>query len=247
MNALKKIVCLWALIVPFILYSQDEYLDESDLFDDLDVYDNLSVRTIADPLEGYNRMMFSINDFFYTTVMGPVARTYGNAMPMPAQKGINSFFYNLRFPVRLVGNLMQFKLKGAGEETGRFLINTTVGIGGFLDPATDIGLNPPVEDIGQALGRWGIGDGFYLVLPFYGPSSGRDVVGLFGDMYVHPIRRPESLISSDLDRYLLFGAEAVNRSPSRYERYDSLTRASIDPYVGMRDGYIQYRQAQVKE
>ncbi len=247
MKFCNRLLSILLLIAAASLYSQDDYMDESDLFDDIDAYDDLNVSSIADPIEGFNRAMFSLNDFFYTTVMGPVARTYGNTMPDPVQQGVNSFFFNLRYPVRLAGNLLQFKLKGSVEETGRFLINSTVGIAGFLDPATGIGLNPPVEDIGQVLGRWGVGEGFYLVLPFYGPSSGRDFVGLFGDMYVHPIRQPNSLLDSDLDRYLAFGAEALNRSPSRYERYESIKNASIDPYVGMRDGYYQYRQAQIDE
>ena len=169
-RAIAFCVCLAGYTFNPIIFAAEGYIDESDLYDDDEFEESAS--HIADPLKGFNKAVFKFNDFAYVKVMRPISRGYENMMPDPAEKGLKNFFTNLKYPVRLTGSLLQFKFKRAGQETGKFLLNTTIGLGGFMNPAKDVeGLNPPKEDIGQALGRWGIGHGFYLVLPLLGPTS----------------------------------------------------------------------------
>jgi phospholipid-binding lipoprotein MlaA len=153
--------------------------------------------------------------------------------------------------VRLAGNLLQARLNGAWVETGRFAINSTVGVLGIFTPADNVaGFEPiPKEDIGQAFGSWGIGEGPYLVLPLLGPSNVRDLGGYVGDRAVNPLKEPFSLID-DWNwewRLALSATEFTVESPTIIDRYLRLKGSAIDPYSSLKSGYTQFRRAAIKE
>jgi phospholipid-binding lipoprotein MlaA len=216
---------------------------ESD-FDLLD--EELEKRTVEvpDPLEPWNRMMFQVNDRLYFWVVKPVAQTYKNVMPEPARLGIRNFFANVRTPIRYVNCLLQGKNAAADVELCRFLINTTAGVLGFGDPALDqFGLKSVDEDLGQTLATHGFGDGFYVVWPFFGPSTVRDSVGMLGDQFLNPLWYVQSTELS----IGLSAAEYTNAGSFEIGRYEVFKAAAVDPYVAMRESYVQYRQKQIKE
>ncbi len=199
---------------------------------------------IDDPLEPWNRLMFNINDGLYFWVVKPVAEVYTNVAPEPVRIGINNFFQNLTTPVRYVNCLLQGKGDAAGTELDRFLINTTAGVLGFGDPARDQhGLEPVDEDLGQTLALAGFENGFYIVWPLLGPSTVRDSVGEVGDMFLNPVfyvDHTETSISIYAVRY-------TNESSFHIGEYEVFKSESVDPYVAMRDMYIQYRNKKIKE
>jgi len=199
---------------------------------------------LADPLEPLNRALFVFNDKAYYWVMKPVAQGYAAIVPETARVSVRNFFRNITMPVRFVNNLLQGKIRNSGVELLRFLINTTAGIGGLFDPAkNDWHIEPREEDLGQTLGKYGLGHGFYLVLPLLGPSSLRDTAGLAGDSFLDPV----SYVDDDR---IVIGAhvlKAENEVSLRIGEYEDLTKSAIDPYVAVRDAYSQYREKKVKE
>jgi len=199
---------------------------------------------IADPLEPFNRAMYHFNDKLYFWVLKPVAQGYKKVVPEAARVSVSNFFSNLAFPVRFVNCLLQANFRGAVTESGRFLVNATWGIGGLFDPASsmDIKLLKQDEDFGQTLGVYGLGQGFYINWPIFGPSSPRDTIGMFGDLFLHPFS------------YLAMGEgttigirvyNKVNTSSLSIGDYEALKEAAIDPYVAIRDAYVQYRLKKV--
>jgi len=195
---------------------------------------------IADPLEGFNRVMYSFNDVFYVYVGG----TYKAVVPEPARLGIRNFFYNIATPVRFVNCLLQGKGNDAGKELDRFVINTTIGVLGFGDPARDkYGLELKDEDLGQTLAVYGVGDGFYLVLPLAGPSTLRDGGGKVGDLFL----RPFFYLDSTGAKVAIYSVRQVNVSSFYIEDYEALKTSAIDPYIAMREAYIQYRKKKIQE
>jgi len=199
---------------------------------------------LADPLEPLNRALFVFNDKAYFWVMKPVAQGYAFVVPELARISVRNFFRNITMPVRFVNNLLQGKIRNSGVELLRFLINTTGGIGGLFDPAKDdFSLEPRNEDLGQTLGKYGLGHGFYLVLPLLGPSSLRDTVGQTGDFFLNPINYVD-------DSGVVIGAKVLNAENEvslRIGEYEDLTKSAIDPYVAVRDAYSQYREKKVRE
>jgi phospholipid-binding lipoprotein MlaA len=225
-----------------------------DPFDDEYAEDEAILETVADPISGFNRAMFVFNDKLYFWVLKPVASGYRVVVPTPARTGIKNFFYNLLTPVRLVNCLLQAKFKAAGGELGRFTINTTVGMLGFLDPAADYPeLNPPREDLGQTLGYYSVGNGFYIVWPLVGPSTLRDTVGAVGDWALNPftfmqlINVDGGALTSDTTNVAVFAVRVVNETSFRIGDYESLKNAALDPYEAFRDAYIQNRRSKIAE
>ncbi len=201
--------------------------------------------TIRDPLEKYNRFMFAFNDKLYFYVLKPVAQGYTYVMPEDARRSIKRFFINLEAPIRLVNCLLQGKVKGAGIEFTRFVINSTGGFLGFFDPAYSCwDLKRYDEDTGQTLGVYRLGHGLYIIWPFFGPSSIRDTVGLVGDMFLDPLTYVDMhwWESAGIEAY-----QAVNTTSLKIGEYEDFKASAIDPYVSLRNGYIQYRANQVKE
>ena len=143
---------------------------------------------IADPLEPFNRAMFHFNDKLYFWALKPVAQGYGKVVPEVARVGVRNFFSNIASPIRIVNCVLQARFVDAVKELGRFAVNTVWGIGGLMDLASDNAVNLPKQDadFGQTLGVYGLGQGFYINWPIWGPSSPRDTVGLIGDAFLHP-------------------------------------------------------------
>ena len=206
---------------------------------------------VYDPFENVNRFIFDFNDFVFFNTFQPFVDAYTAITPDTVEEGASNFFHNLRYPVRLVSNLLQFRIKGAWVETSRFAINSTIGILGVLTPADDYESFSPIEseDVGQVFGAWGIGEGPYLVLPFFGPSNLRDLAGLFGDRLINPIKVPFSIID-DWDwewQSATSATDYISRSPQIVELYNQLKGSSIDPYSSSKNGYTQHRRGAVAE
>ncbi len=231
-----------------VLSAQVQNLTEDEAF----FYEDVSETEASyDPFESLNRYTFEFNDFVYMNLLQPFVDGYTAVTPDPIEEGARNFFDNLRYPVRLVGNLLQGRLKGAWVETGRFAINSTIGLAGVMTPADEFEgferIKP--EDMGQAFGAWGIGEGPYLVLPLLGPSNLRDLGGLLGDRAVHPLKEPFSLID-DWNwewRLALGGSELIARSPTILERYIQMKGSAIDPYSSLKNGYTQFRRGAIAE
>jgi phospholipid-binding lipoprotein MlaA len=196
-----------------------------------------------DPWMGFNRKIFWFNDQLDNYVLAPVATGWHTVTPQPMQDGISNFFSNLRFPVNLVNNLLQGKPIAGAKAIGRFTINTVLGAGGFLDPASEIGLGPQEEDFGQTLGVWGVPPGPYLVLPLLGPSNMRDAPALAVDAAA-------SITPFFIDGWILFGArvvDVVNTRAQFLKAVEDAKAASLDYYTFVRNAYLQRRDALIHD
>ncbi|MGD0624520.1 MAG: VacJ family lipoprotein [Thermodesulfobacteriota bacterium] len=202
------------------------------------------IATIPDPLEPFNRAMFHFNDKLYFWVLKPVAQGYNKVAPERARVSVKNFFTNLGFPMRFLSYLLQADFSGAAAEFGRFAVNTIWGVGGLLDPSSSQQLNLPKgdADLGQTLGVYGVGQGFYLVWPILGPSSARDSVEIAGEYFLYPV----GYICPWYEWLGVRAYEEVNDASLRIGDYESLKEAAIDPYVALRDAYGQYRQKKVE-
>lgn len=199
---------------------------------------------VADPLEGWNRVMFGFNDILYFGVVKPLAQIYAWITPEVVRIGVRNFFHNLEMPKHFLGALLQGDILGAGRELGRFGINTVLGLGLF-DPAAKLFDMPSgEEDIGQALGSWGVGDDLYLVWPVVGPSNFRDTVGLVGDTALSPLTYYPK---DGWARAGIVGFRHVNNTSLRIGEYEDLKEAAIDPYVALRDAYLKMRRKNIDE
>ena len=199
---------------------------------------------VADPLSGWNQAMFTFNDKLYFWVLKPVVKGYKAVLPTPVRQGIQNFFHNLGGPARGINCFMQGKMNAAASEMCRFVYDTTFGILGFLDPAKDYPhLNPPEEDLGLTLARYGVGNGCYLVWPVVGPSTLRDSIGLGGDYFLSP----SSYIEPDWVGWSLKAEEVVNYQSFHIGDYEDLKNAAIIPYESIKDAYIQYRNKKITE
>ncbi len=202
-------------------------------------------KLISDPLQPFNRGVFWFNDKLYFYVFKPVVKGYRLVMPRPARVSVDNFFSNLATPIRAGNALLQFKFRAFGTEIYRFVINSTFGLVGLFDPAGSVaGVKKSVEDFGQTLGYYGVGHGFYLVLPIVGPSSLRDATGVFADSFADPLRY------ADLETIEFLGVkflDAENRLSLDRDTYEGIVHDSIDPYLFIRAAYAQRRLAQVGE
>lgn len=197
-----------------------------------------------DPLEGFNRAMYTFNDKFDKYLLKPVAKGYRAITPKPVSKGIANFFGNLHDPGIMLNNLLQGKPKQAVSDLGRFLVNSTIGIAGLFDVATKMGMEKHNEDFGQTLAKWGVGDGPYLVLPFFGPSNVRDGAGLPVDWEMYPPNHMEE--TSTRDKLLV--VETVDKRAQYLEAGDILEQAAgQDPYIFVREAYRQRRINQIHD
>lgn len=194
-----------------------------------------------DPLEPYNRAMFRFNTDFDNAFLKPLAKGYKYVTPEPVDRSITNFFDNIDDITSAANNLLQFKLSRFGSDVGRVLINSTVGLLGILDVATNMGVPSYKEDFGQTLGYWGIGPGPYFVIPLLGPSTIRDTVGIAGDIVLDPfvsVRKNEIYWGA-------VGLRLVDRRADLLKATDLLEDAALDPYTFLRDGFLQRRQYKV--
>jgi len=217
---------------------EDDYEDEDDEFEEVEL--------IPDPLYEFNYGMWVFNDRLYFWVLKPVARVY-KVVPEEIRLAIKNMFYNIRFPVRFVGCLLQGKGQKAKYEFGSFFLNTTVGFLGMANVASHYDfLDPSPEDMGQTFAVWGFDNGAYIMVPFFGPYSFRDGFGKLIDTFIDPIwwlgRNQELWMTLGLRAY-----EAVNDTSLRIGDYEALKEAALDPYVAIRDAYVQNRNKLIAE
>lgn len=203
----------------------------------------VEARPDYDPLQPLNRKVFWFNDHVDAYVLEPVARGWDHVAPERVQRSVSDFFTNLRSPIVIVNDVLQGKVTNGASDLGRFAINTTVGVAGFLDYATPLGLPQHAEDFGQTLGWWGVPPGPYLVIPLLGPSNPRDAVGLVADS--------AASVTPWFVRWdILFGArvaETINIRALLLQQVEEAKRASFDYYVFVRNAYLQRRNALVND
>jgi len=224
---------------------QEDFLDKDE--DELDLFDEESEEPtlqIADPLAALNRFWFDFNDKLYFWLLKPVAKGYRAVMPTPLRIGFQNFFKNLTAPIRIVNSLLQGKGRSGADEFTRFIINTGPGLFGFLDATQNIpDLKSADEDLGQTLAVYGIGDGFYIVWPFLGPSTLRDTIGGLGDRFLNPltyVQPAEAALGITAFR-------GINAASFRIGDYEALKDAALEPYDAFQNAYLQNRQKKIKE
>ncbi len=199
-----------------------------------------STNNPRDPLEPVNRVIYRVNDGLDKVIMKPVATAYKEILPQFVRTGVTNFFNNLSDILTALNNLLQGKLVDAVSDLGRIALNTTVGVAGLVDVGTEVGLEKNKEDFGQTLGRWGLGDGPYLQIPFFGPSSVRDSLGAFVDFKLDPVRWIwRNHIPT---RNSLWGLYYVNLRAHLLDSTKILDEAALDPYEFQRDAYLQRRR-----
>lgn len=200
-------------------------------------------RDPRDPLESFNRAMYSFNEGLDKAILKPLAKGYRAITPAPVDNGISNFFSNLADLPSALNNLLQFKLTRAASDVGRFVINTTIGILGFIDVATNMDLPKTGEDFGQTLGAWGVGPGPYIVWPLFGPSTGRDTVGLVVDWYTDPL----TYVEPERSRWLLKGLRLIDTRADLIGATNVLEQAALDPYEFARDAFLQKRDYDIHD
>lgn len=197
---------------------------------------------VADPWERYNRRVHRFNLGVDRTIARPLAVTYVNIVPQFARTGVRNFFSNLSSPVTLVNQALQGRGSDAWDTLGRFLINTTVGVGGLFDPASAGQVPKRNEDFGQTLGVWGWRQSRYVELPFFGPRTVRDVLGMGGDMPLSPVRQ----INDDVARIGLQGLSLVD-TRVKLLAVDDMRASAVDEYAMTRDAWLQRRNFQITQ
>jgi phospholipid-binding lipoprotein MlaA len=194
-----------------------------------------------DPLEPMNRVVYKFNDGVDNLVIRPFASLYREFVAPPIRTGISNLFSNINDVIVALNNLLQGKIPDAINDAGRILVNTTLGVFGVLDVATELGVDKHNEDFGQTLGRWGFSDGPYIVLPFLGPSNVRDTFGWVGDAYAWPV----SYLEPNSHRNAIIGLRLITVRADLLEASQILETAALDPYAFVRDAYLQRRRNQV--
>jgi len=192
-----------------------------------------------DPWEGYNRKVFAFNNAM-DKVVRPIAVGYDKIMPDPFQRGVGNFFRNLDAPVTYVNQVLQGKFRQSISTFGRFLVNSTIGLLGFFDVATKMGIPFYDEDLGQTMAKWGYEDSRYLMIPFFGPSTFRDGTGRVVDSYYSPVGR----VFHGSNRWGLWIFRGIDMR-ARYLDQDAELNDAYDPYVLMRDVWMQNREYQI--
>lgn len=203
----------------------------------------LAQEAAHDPLEGFNRAMFSVNEGLDTVIVKPVAQAYDIVMPLPVKAGVGDFFGNISDVRNVLNNTLQGKLADAGTDLGRFLINSTVGIFGLFDVASELGLEKHDEDFGQTLAVWGWSDSSFMFWPLIGPRTVRDTGGWVVDVYTDPTWY--TLDKSVAARNSLVALRFVDVRASLLPSDKVVEEAAIDKYAYVRDAYLQRRRNQI--
>ena len=206
---------------------------------------------VKDCFEGLNRATFAFNQGLDKAIVEPVSKGY-RKLPMPIRKGTSNVLSNLSNLVTIPNNVLQGDLKAAGLNTARLSINTTIGIFGIFDVAQQMGLvkDYKKEDYGQTLGKWGVGEGCYLVLPILGPSTARDTIGtltsfLGGDPWYNITVKNDTQYFKDSDYYVSKGTDGINFRSKNIEAFDNLEKNSMDFYASVRSLYLQDRKQKI--
>lgn len=201
--------------------------------------------TIADAGEEQNRAVHRFNLALDRAIVGPASGAYGGAIPRPVRRGVGNFASNLNQPGYVLNNLLQFRLAEAAQNTLRFAVNSTFGIGGLFDPASALGLPAEETDFGETMHVYGLGEGDYHVLPVLGPSTTRDSVGMVVDFAMNPLRH----VAEPPELYYLEGTRLIGRVGDRYDQagtIEGLIYGSEDSYVQMRSLYLQNRRYELR-
>lgn len=223
----------------------DSEFEDYGMFED---YDERCDEPIKDPLEHWNRFWFYFNDFFYLRITKPLYEGYEVVTPASFRQGLRNVLYNLQTPIRLVNSILQGKIGQALVELGKFMVNSTIGFGGFVDITQNdkplIPVDPDTADFGHTLAIWGFGEGVYLIWPVLGPSTVRDTFGTVGDAVVGPFAwfvRPIGIVPLEYglttEIFLTF-----NKVNTVIDAYESITKSAIEPYVALRDAYVKHRR-----
>lgn len=195
-----------------------------------------------DPFEPLNRGVYVFNDKLDRALVRPVARTYKNYTPELVQQGLSNLFSNAKYPVTLANNILQAKPRAAVNDLGRLLLNTTFGLGGLIDVATQAGLDRNDEDFGQTLGRWGVPPGPYVMVPFLGPYTMRDGFGSLADDFAEP----RGYLQDTTTRWSVWTAEKFERRVRLLDA-DAVLDRTGDGYAFVRSAYLQRREFQVRD
>ncbi len=233
----------------------DANAEYTDFEDDFDKEYQSSAQSIADPLEPLNRFWFTFNDYVFSYVWRPVSIGYNAVVPKPVRTGVSNFFYNLKFPLRFVNDLLQGKFLAAGVEFSRFVGNTAFGLGGVFDVTSHqkaAAVTHP-EDFGQTLGYWGFGHGIYIVWPLFGPSTLRDSVGMAGDYFCDPITYidpwflPYSHPELEWVTWSAWGLRTLSITAATADSYFELRDSAFEPYTAFRNAYVQHRNDEARQ
>ncbi|QUM81891.1 VacJ family lipoprotein [Moritella sp. 5] len=199
---------------------------------------------VSDPFYYFNKTMFYVNDKLYFWVMRPTALGYKAITPQFFRVGVANFFHNITMPIRFTSSLFQGDIKSSGTELGRFVVNSTIGLLGVMDPAADyLDWQPNNQDMGLTLGKYGIGNGPYIVWPIFGPSTLRDTIGGGADYFLSPL----TYLQPDKLSFAVQGVEKVNATYFSLGDYEAFKQAYIDPYERMKEFYLEYRADKVAE
>ena len=216
------------------------------------ILSNSSLKATEECFEGTSRAIFKFNMVFDDAILEPVAKGF-NKLPEPVKNGTNNFTSNIGTLLSIPNNLLQGNFRQLGHSVGSFVINSSVGVLGFLNPAEKIGLKPHKEDVGQTLGSYGIGPGCYFVLPILGPTTARDAVGLIADSFVDPfahvtIREHELFGASgtSMDYYTVKGTGAIDFRANNITNFESLEKNSLDLYSSFKSIYLQDRNNKIQ-
>ena len=236
-----SLVFILLALLSFNLFgaASDQVNTEPDDFETSKVEDE-----IYDPIEPINRAIFSFNNVADRVILEPIAKGY-KKLPSPVQSGLSNFLSNLRTPLVVVNQILQGQGENAVQSTGRFLVNSTAGIFGLFDVADRIGLEEKEEDFGQTLATWGVGDGFYIVLPLFGPSNLRDTTGMVMTMITDPMN---AYFVSEGEAWLVpmrTAANAVDQRSKIIDEVNALRDNSVDYYAAVRSSYYQNRKAAI--
>ena len=206
-----------------------------------------------DPLSGYNRAMTTFNDNVIIYGLTPVSKAYAAILPQPLRLGISNAVHNLQFPIRFTNNLLQGKFQNASNELERFIVNSTVGLAGLMDPAKHyMNIHPHKEDFGQTLGHYGVGPGFHVVVPFIGPSNVRDIAGITLDAYLSPLVNVRGLENYKIpqnfaESVAIYTVHLINKTSLHLGEYEDLRKDAVDLYPFLRDIYEQKRDSEIAE
>lgn len=230
---------------------KDDTADEDE--EDEEYLKEAEMETIADPLKPFNRLMFDFNDKLYFYLLKPVSQAYEYVLPEPVRLSIRNFMSNITTPARLFNCILQGKVEKAAIEYSRFLVNTLAGGLGFFDLAKKYcDLEKQDEDLGQTLGFYGMKEVFYIVWPFYGPSTVRDTLGSIGNYFVDPLVYTKSTTDIGITKINnihsgITVTNKVNETSLHLGIYEEFKESSIDPYVSMRNAYFELRRKKIKE
>src|SRR5687767_8700695 len=191
-----------------------------------------------DPFESFNRGVYSFNDGVDRAILKPVAQAYRAVLPQFVRSSVSNFFGNINDIITALNNLLQGKFTTAYTDFGRVAINSTIGVLGLFDVASEAGIEKHEEDFGQTLGWWGMGNGPFIMLPFLGPSTGRDAVGRIADYLTDPV----TYVDPTRAHNQIYGVRIVNRRSELLDASTVLETAALDPYEFVRDAYLQRRR-----